>query len=49
MQKEQIRPVDELLEELSYKWKDLDKNTQMYVATQAAGMRPPEPFSCNYG
>ncbi len=41
---EQIRPVDELLEELSYKWKDLDKNTQMYVATQAAGVRQQNRF-----
>lgn len=40
----QIRPVDELLEELSYKWKDLDKNTQMYVATQAAGVRQQNRF-----
>lgn len=35
----QIRPVDELLEELSYKWQGLDKNTQMYLATQIAGVR----------
>ena len=36
---DQIRPVDELLEELACKWKDLDKNTQMYLATQIAGVK----------
>ncbi|MFA5558991.1 MAG: phage tail tape measure protein [Methanofastidiosum sp.] len=35
----QIRPVDELLAELNEKWPTLDKNTKMYIATQAAGVR----------
>lgn len=33
----QIRPVYELLTELSSKWGDLDRNTKMYISTQSAG------------
>ena len=36
--KGQIRPFYSTLEELSTKWGDLDKNTQMYIATQSAGV-----------
>jgi TP901 family phage tail tape measure protein len=35
----QIRPVDELLLDLSTRWVSLDKNTKMYIATQAAGVK----------
>ncbi len=40
----QIRPVDELLYDLNFKWDGLDKNTQMYLATQAAGVRQQNRF-----
>ena len=40
----QIRSVDELLFDLSQKWDSLDKNTQMYIATQAAGVRQQNRF-----
>lgn len=35
----QIRPVDSLLSDLSIKWNFLDKNTKLYLATQAAGVK----------
>lgn len=38
----QIRPISNLLDELSVKWKSLDKNTQFYLATQAAGKVMPD-------
>lgn len=38
----QIRPFGDLLGELSTKWDGLNKNTQFYLATQAAGKFVPE-------
>lgn len=40
----QIRPVFELLTDLSNIWNNLDKNTKMYIATQAAGVRQQNRF-----
>ncbi|HSH52727.1 MAG TPA: phage tail tape measure protein, partial [Bacteroidales bacterium] len=40
----QIRPVYELLTDLDKVWGDLDKNTKMYIATQAAGTRQQNRF-----
>lgn len=40
----QIRPLYELLEELSLQWGDLDQNTKMYIATQGAGVRQANRF-----
>lgn len=40
----QIRNVDSLLADLSIKWNNLDKNTKMYIATQAAGVRQQNRF-----
>ena len=33
----QIRPLFELLQDLSPIWNELDKNTRSYISTQAAG------------
>lgn len=41
----QIKPMYELLQELSLKWKDLDKNAQMYMSTQIAGANQARIFS----
>ena len=40
----QIRSVDDLLDDLSEKWLYLDKNTKLYIATQAAGVRQQNRF-----
>ncbi|HSH51238.1 MAG TPA: phage tail tape measure protein, partial [Bacteroidales bacterium] len=40
----QIRPVYELLVDLDKIWGSLDKNTKMYIATQAAGVRQQNRF-----
>ena len=40
----QIRNTYEILEDLSVKWEDLDRNTQAYIATQAAGTRQQNRF-----
>lgn len=42
----QIRPVDELLFDLSGKWGGLDKNTKMYLSTMAAGKKCPPTQQC---
>lgn len=36
---DQIRPVSDILDDLSLIWNSLDKNTQQYVSTQVAGVR----------
>lgn len=40
----QIRNLDQVFLELSAKWNDLDRNTQRYVATLAAGSRQQSRF-----
>lgn len=40
----QIRDLDEVFLELSAKWDDLDRNTQRYIATIAAGSRQQSRF-----
>ena len=40
----QIRDLDDVFMELSSKWDDLDRNTQRYIATQAAGSRQQSRF-----
>lgn len=40
----QIRDLDNVFMELSSKWDDLDRNTQRYIATQAAGSRQQSRF-----
>jgi TP901 family phage tail tape measure protein len=40
----QIRNVGGLLSDLNEKWGTLDKNTKMYIATQAAGVRQQNRF-----
>ena len=40
----QIRDLDDVFMELSAKWDDLDRNTQRYIATQAAGSRQQSRF-----
>ena len=40
----QMRNAEEVLMELSSKWDDLDRNTQRYIATQAAGSRQQSRF-----
>jgi len=40
----QIRPVHELMGDLGKIWDTLDKNTKMYIATQAAGVRQQNRF-----
>ena len=40
----QIRDLDGVFMELSAKWDDLDRNTQRYIATQAAGSRQQSRF-----
>lgn len=40
----QIRPLYELLTDLSVVWDDLDKNTKMYISTMAAGVRQQNRF-----
>ena len=40
----QIRDLDDVFMELSSKWDDLDRNTQRYIATMAAGSRQQSRF-----
>ena len=40
----QIRDLDDVFMELSAKWDDLDRNTQRYIATMAAGSRQQSRF-----
>ena len=40
----QIRPVYDLLKDLDNIWGSLDKNTKMYISTQAAGVRQQNRF-----
>lgn len=40
----QFRDLDDVFIELSSKWNDLDKNTQRYIATVAAGSRQQSRF-----
>lgn len=40
----QIRSFYDIVEDLSVGWKDLDKNTKSYIATQAAGVRQQNRF-----
>ena len=40
----QIRPVYDLLKDLNNIWGSLDKNTKMYISTQAAGVRQQNRF-----
>lgn len=40
----QVRDLDQVFMELSSKWDSLDRNTQRYIATQAAGSRQQSRF-----
>lgn len=40
----QIRPVYDLMNDLNKVWGNLDKNTKMYISTQAAGVRQQNRF-----
>lgn len=40
----QIRPLEQVIDELAQKWEGLDKNTKAYLATQIAGTRQQARF-----